>query len=547
MSRLPAIFADGRRMQIGVVAASAVLQGAAAATVAFATRDVFATLRIVEGAGAGTANLSLPVDDIATILLGGTALAGMRLLERVMAERIGQSYASAVREKLFLHLSRTPAHVMASHRVGTLSLRFVGDLTAIKGWISSGLARIISAGITIPASILILFALDPVFGLAAIPPFAIALFLIGFFSRPLEEAHARLRKRRNRMAADIAERLPQSAALRRIGRLKQERLKLTDHSRQIAEAAVRRALTSGLLRAVPDLSAAVASVLFLTMAWHYRLSTADTAASLTVLAMIVRPMRQLAAVWDRRQAWFVAASHLDTVLSTRRLPHGNAREEPAEMEDIGNALEFRDVEVASGERLTGTVAAGEWVRLARPREAGNDSLLLVSAGLDFPTEGEVAVFGQSPWSIPAGQVLYLGPSSPVLKGSLRRNAAMGARKTPTDDTILAALEKAGLHSLVDRLGGLDGRINESARNLSGYELAQLLCARALLVRPRLLLADADEIGLAPESIRMLHEELQPLGCSALIASRSNEADEIFRHTLASDGHDMPETPIRAVS
>jgi len=547
MSRLPAIFADGRRLQIGVVAASAVLQGAAAATVAFATRDVFATLRLVEGAGAGTANLALPVDDIATILAGGTALAGMRLLERVMAERIGQSYASAVREKLFLHLSRTPAHVMASHRVGTLSLRFVGDLTAIKGWISSGLARIISAGITIPASILILFALDPVFGLAAIPPFAIALFLIGFFSRPLEEAHARLRKQRNRMAADIAERLPQSAALRRIGRLKQERMKLSDHSRQIAEAAVRRALTSGLLRAIPDLSAAVASVLFLTLAWHFRLSTADTAASLTVLAMIVRPMRQLAAVWDRRQAWTVAASHLDTVLSTRRLPQGNTREEPAETEESGIALEFRDVQVATGERLTGTVAAGEWVRLARPREAGNDSLLLVSAGLDFPEEGDVAVFGQSPWSIPAGQVLYLGPSSPVLKGSLRRNAALGAGKTPTDDTILAALQKAGLHSLVERLGGLDGRINESARNLSGYELAQLLCARALLVRPRLLLADADEIGLTPESIRMLHDELEPLGCSALIASRSNEADDIFRRTLTSEGHDMPEAPIRAVS
>ncbi|MAS06052.1 MAG: hypothetical protein CL534_15415 [Ahrensia sp.] len=547
MSRLPAIFADGRRMQIGLVAAAALSQGVAAAAVAFATRDVFATLRIVEGAGAGAATSSLPVADIATILVGGTALAGMRVIERVMAERVGQSYASAVRERLFLHLSRTPAHVMASHRVGTLSLRFVGDLTAIKGWISSGLARLISAGITIPASILILFALDPVFGLAAIPPFALALLLIGFFSRPLEEAYARLRKRRNRMAADIAERLPQSAALRKIGRLKHERMKLTDHSRQIAEAAVRRALASGLLRAVPDLSAAVASVLFLTMAWHFRLSTADTAASLTVLAMIVRPMRQLAGVWDRRQAWSVAATHLDTVLSTRRLPRGDKREARAETEDSGVALEFHDVRVASGERLSGEVPVGDWVRLSRPREAGNDSLLLVSAGLDFPVGGDVAVFGGSPWSIPVGHVLYLGPSSPVLKGSLRRNAAMGAGKIPDDDTIIAALEKAGLRSLVERLGGLDGRINESARNLSGYELAQLLCARALLVRPRLLLADADEIGLTPESIRMLHDELQPLGCSALIASRSRQPDDIFRRTLISESPGAAEAPIRAVS
>jgi len=161
VSRMPSITGDGRGQRIALVVMTAIGQGVAAGVIAFATRDVFNALRVEEAA--------FPLVALLKIGLGGVALAGLRLSERVLAKRDGQDYAAAVRERLFLHMSGRPVGQISERRLGTMSLRFVGDLAAIKGWISSGLSRLISCAITIPVSLLILYLLKSTLGLAGIP------------------------------------------------------------------------------------------------------------------------------------------------------------------------------------------------------------------------------------------------------------------------------------------------------------------------------------------------------------------------------------------
>ena len=61
---------------------------------------------------------------------------------------------------------RFAAPALAKRRTGALALRFVGDLAAVRGWVSHGIARLISAGIVLPVSTGVLFCLAPGFGLA---------------------------------------------------------------------------------------------------------------------------------------------------------------------------------------------------------------------------------------------------------------------------------------------------------------------------------------------------------------------------------------------
>jgi ABC-type transport system involved in cytochrome bd biosynthesis fused ATPase/permease subunit len=123
----------------------------------------------------------------------------------------------------------------------------------------------------------------------------------------------------------------------------------------------------------------------------------------------------------------------------------------------------------------------------------------------------------------SGRVLYLGKHAPSLKGSLRRDLTLGTGRSPDDMEIRAALARAGLADLEDRLGGLSGTVAEGRRNLTATEQSRLLLARGLLARADLALIDADEIGLARGALRCLLDHFEERGASALIVTSDPEA------------------------
>lgn len=211
MTRMPPIAADGRVRQIAIVAALAFCQAIAAGVAAFSTRDVFAALRADDATAAYA--------PIALIALSGLAIAALRIGERIIGERVGQNYAAALRERLFMHLSRMPARAVSGRRSGGLALRFVGDLAAVRGWVSLGLARLISASIVLPSAGVVLFMLNPDLAAAAVAPIVIGLIIMCVIGWRLAPAHHRLRSRRARLAADMSERIPHAPELRLLGRV----------------------------------------------------------------------------------------------------------------------------------------------------------------------------------------------------------------------------------------------------------------------------------------------------------------------------------------
>ncbi len=88
------------------------------------------------------------------LLCGGfvviaASTAWLRMRERIDSERLGQDYIHRIRMDLFNHLTRlTPRSLQTSSR-GSIMLRFIGDLNALKRWISLGFARITVAGVIV--------------------------------------------------------------------------------------------------------------------------------------------------------------------------------------------------------------------------------------------------------------------------------------------------------------------------------------------------------------------------------------------------------------
>ena len=483
VTQVPAVFGEGRARGVVLVTASAVGQALAAGVAAFATRDIFAALHHGDG--------GIPVLSLLFLFLAGAAVAGLRVFGRVVAERLGQDYAISVRRSLFRHLTRMPSGAVAKRRTGALALRFVGDLATARNWVALGVTGAISAAIVIPGAAIVLAALNPALAAATAAPLLVAIAIMAAGAPLLGPIHRQFRKRRANLAIDMMERVSTAPELLLMGRDKIELENLERRGRDLRLAAVERAGAAACLRSLPEFGTAAAAAALLWVAFVSGAAPAEAAGALAVLGILVQPMRDLANVWDRRCAWRIAREKLENVLSSPPLEFSNDTQAPRR--DGPARVAFKGVWKGELSGFDATLEPGRKVAILGPTGAGKSTCLALAAGLEQAERGAVEFDGVDIRALPLAErqraVVYIGPRSPILQGSLRRALTLGIAPRPDDAAIEAAARAFGLGGVLDRLGGLEARISAGGHNLSSGEARRVHIVRAALGRPRLLLLD----------------------------------------------------------
>ncbi len=218
-------------------------------------------------------------------------------------------------------------------------------------------------------------------------------------------------------------------------------------------------------------------------------------------------MRDLAGCWDRRAAWVEARRRCELLLSTPRLPRsrphapalGGSRTDSASIQVGSATVRFMSVSAGPLARIEAEARPGSRIALVGANGSGKSTLLAIAAGLHHSRRGQATIGGRPLADLgPAERrrmVHLVTPESPVLAGSLRRALTMGAHRRHDDAALVAKAEAFGLAPVLSRLGGLDGRVSEQARNLSTGEAQRIRLARAALSGARVLLLDEPEAGL----------------------------------------------------
>ena len=503
---MPRLMEDGRWRGLVIVSLVTLVQGVAAGVAAFATRGLF------EAMHAGTA---LPTGLLAALITSGLVIAGARVLSRLMGERLGQDYALAIRLALLDHALGMPASAVAKRRSGYMSLRFVGDMTAFRNWLGKGLSRLIAAAVMIPAACAVLWLLEPRFALVIAPLFMITLAILALAGPRLEPLHRRLRARRARIAAEMAERMPLAPELDRLGRRPAEIRQLRKRTERMIRAALHRLFWAESLKALPDALAGLAACAVIVTGAQSGASTGTIAGALAAIGLVLSPLRDLASVWNFRAAYLAAHRKCAAALTRaqRSTGQGDTRlpREPLR-------VTIRELPMPQGTTLSLDIAAGDAHALTcAPNEA--DILFSALCGLEPVLPGHITLSGHCLTDLSRGSLrrgVHRLTSTPVvLKGSLRRNLCLGLLNRPSNAKLRKAARAAGLRAVMDRIGGLDGPLGEGGRTLSAADRSALSLARILLGTAQLVLLGDALWHLDPKARDTLAAHLDTSGATTL--------------------------------
>ena len=193
--------------------------------------------------------------------------------------------------------------------------------------------------------------------------------------------------------------------------------------------------------------------------------------------------------------------------------------------------------ITSLDRFTAEVAEGEFVAVRGPSGSGKTTLLLTLGGMQRPSDGSVQLAGRDLYALSPAERARLRSSEigfvfqmfhlvPYL--DLLGNVLLACPGKPSAEV----RQRAG--GLMDELGLAD-RASHRPGELSAGERQRLAVARALLNRPKLILADEPTGNLDPENaaevIRHLAEFHRGGGTVVLVThgtAAETHADRILR-------------------
>jgi ABC-type multidrug transport system fused ATPase/permease subunit len=461
-------------------------------------------------------------------LIACTVFAAMlRLVEQVDAERLGQDYVHRVRISLYDHMKKCSPRTLSRRSSGGIMLRFVGDLSALRRWVSLGLARIVVATIVTVMALGFLAYLDPY--LAAGSFFILCLGLIGNLrlGPKMHRTIIEARRLRGKLAGNINEKIQAFNVILAFNQTDRERRKYKKQSKDLCDAMISRAWAAGFMRVVSEGSSAASMGLVLSFGalevFTGKTTSGNVVAAMAVVGFLSNAFLSLGRVNEYHQSYRVSEQKIVEFLRTRTMRGRAASLPPLVITEGKVSFEGICLEESLFD-ISATAAGGSRVALEGANGSGKSTLMQIAARLIDATAGRVLIDNQDLAACNIHSVRSLigivSPDFPLLRGSVRYNL-LYRRPQATEEEISKVKALCSLDEFLETLpGGEKFRLQEGGMNLSLGQRHRLAVARAILGDPALLIVDEIDANLDPQAAAVLDRVLENFSGTVLMVTRS---------------------------
>lgn len=536
---LPSLFTRRRQWILIRLVLNGLLQAGIAIALALLVEEAFG--RMIAGSsstGAGDQNGVSRIQLVAVLFLLVLARGILLRIETADAERVGQQYIGELRGMLAAKVLRISPRLLTSRSHGGSLLRFTGDLTAVRNWVSQGIARLLVAGTMILGVLAILFFRTPAIALLLAIVLGLGAAMTLRAGREVDLRARESRKDRSALAANTGQILAASATVQAFDQARREERRIRKQSTRLRRSMIRRANANGSLRATADITANLGTMIVIALGLaifpFQSVPPSEVVGAMTLVGLLVSPIRDLGRVERYRRDAKVASEKVAEVLNR---PEGiSPRNATADLADGPGALSFDDVNVPSIiEDFTARVRPRTLTAIVGPNGAGKSTLLELAAGLIEPATGEVRIDGRPGTWISLSSlhraIGIAGPQVPLMRGSVRRNLNYRVRDISEDEQ-RRIRDLCGIPELLAELpDGEHTRLVDGGSNLSSGQRQRIMLARALLGNPRILLLDEADANLDPDAVEVLGRVIDQFEGTVLFVTHRREwlerADQIW--------------------
>jgi ATP-binding cassette subfamily B protein len=441
------------------------------------------------------------------LLLTGFGLVGAALLAAVsqgfrqrIAGHVSVNVEYELRNRFFGHLQGVSLRFLQTQAVGQLLSRGTVDITQIRNFLGPGISSLAQDFGTILLSGAVMFALDPDLAALALAPVPLIVGSVVLYQRKAVPLLKETRRRIGVLATIADENIN---GVRLIRAFVRERIAIERYHRaasQMVDAAMRAVRVESIytptMILLPNLGLLAVLLYGGYQALDGHISVGEFASFYTYVLMLVDPAGRIAYWMVLVQEAMAGEQRVDEILS-HPVEAGGAEAEglppgPAAVSIKGASMRYPGTDPVLHDVDLEVPATGA-VAIVGATGSGKSTLLALVNRLYDAESGVVEVDER-----PVGEIeldsLRRGTGAAVdddflFSWSVRDNIAYG-RPDATDEEVREAARRAHADEFIEALPqGYGTPVGTRGLGLSGGQRERLAMARALLVRPRILLLD----------------------------------------------------------
>jgi ABC-type multidrug transport system fused ATPase/permease subunit len=429
---------------------------------------------------------------------------GASYLQTYLVDWVGQRVLQDLRIQLFEHLQRLSIGFYSRNRAGVLISRLTNDVEALDQLVTDGVYTILSAGLTLLGTAVVLLALDPKLALVTFAVFPLLGAASLIFRIKSAGAYRATREKLAGVTAYLQETISGVRIVRAFGQEERHKARLAELNAEYRDVNMRTVVLNAAYFPSVELLSAVATAAILVYGGSRALSGDVTIGVLVAfvgyLTSFFDPIQQLSQVYTTYQSGMAALDKIFELLDEQ--PDLVDAVDAVDLPLLRGEIDFENVSFSyGGEGEAGfalrdvdlRVPPGQTVALVGATGAGKSTLVKLVARFYDPVSGRVLIDGHDLRGVTQGSLrsqLGIVPQEGFLfSGTIRENIAFG-RADASDEEIREAAKAVGAHEFICALpNGYDTEVGERGVQLSAGQRQLVAFARAACADPRILILD----------------------------------------------------------